>query len=114
MGRFGGSGIRPREDGWCSRLEGPWPRAATSWSIFDNPLPDGTELHINLGTGGTDDRFPGENDDVTGKPSLARAEAIAEATSVTQLDGAVHSGMVLDPEPLERFNEILSGLFLGQ
>ncbi len=79
-------------------------------TLFDEPLPDGTELHIIYGTGGKNDRFPGKNDGTIGEPSLAHPEALAEATSVSVFPDAIHSSMVLDPEPLAVLDGILAGL----
>jgi pimeloyl-ACP methyl ester carboxylesterase len=79
-------------------------------SLFDEPLPDGTELHIVYGTGGDNERFPGKNDGTIGEPSLAHPEALAEATSVSVFPEAIHSSMVLDPEPLAVLDDLLAGL----
>jgi hypothetical protein len=91
-----------------------WTDMATGSSfieqLFDEPLPGGTDLHIIYGTGGDNDRFPGKNDGTIGEPSLADPEALAEAASVSVFPEAIHSSMVLDPEPLVLLDSLLDGL----
>jgi hypothetical protein len=67
-------------------------------------------LHIIYGTGGDNDRFPDKNDGTIDEPSLAHPEALAEATSVNVFPDAIHSSMVLDPEPLAVLDGLLAGL----
>ncbi len=131
------AGLRPADDGvslpsvpavitlatpWNgSERAGAWawsPAAPPSWKdlkpgstflahLFDDPLPDGTQLHVLYGTAGETASIPGEDDGVVSHASLTRHEALEEATSVTEFELSDHIGMIVDNGPLSRVVEIL-------
>lgn len=91
-----------------SQFEGGAPFIAT---LYDKPLPEETVFHIIYGVGGEDDSLPGRDDGSLPEESLARPEAVAESSSVTVVDDALH-GTILDfDETAARCNEILAGTF---
>jgi hypothetical protein len=78
-------------------------------NLFDDPLPATTDFHYIYGLGGEPDRILGEeNDGILSKVSLARAEPLAEARSVTFLADADHKGIIKDPRVISKIKELLN------
>jgi len=104
-----------------SERAGAWawsPAAPPSWKdlrpgstfllhLFDDPLPEGTHLHVLYGTAGETASIPGDDDGVVSHASLTREEALEEASSVTVFELSDHIGMIVDSGPLSRVLEIL-------
>jgi len=75
--------------------------------LFDDPLPDGTEMHLFYGEGGGSKTIDGPNDGVISVASATREEALAEAASVAAFPDLDHRGVIRDPQPVARVVEIL-------
>lgn len=78
--------------------------------LFEDPLPEETSMHIIYGVLEEGlDRIPGPDDGALSEESLARPEAVAEAHSVTVLDGVEHGDIISHPRTLETVNALLDG-----
>jgi hypothetical protein len=75
--------------------------------LFDDPLPPGTGMHVVYGTGAAPGSQAGPGDGTIGLASLSRAEALAEATSVSVFEDLLHGDIALSPEVHETIAGIL-------
>ena len=81
--------------------------------LFDDPLPEGTELHYIYGLGGEPDELIGEeNDGILSRASLERPELLREATTVTLFEELGHVEIIHRPKTVERIGALLEDRLL--
>ncbi len=79
--------------------------------LFDDPLPEETEMHIIYGLLDEGmERIPGPDDGALAESSMARPEAVAEASSVTVIEDVGHGDVIEHPDTIARVNELLAGI----
>jgi len=82
--------------------------------LFDDPLPTKTAVHMIYGLGGDDEFLPGPDDGMLGEQTMARAEARAEAASVTVVPDATHTSIISDDAAICKVTELLAGVLAEQ
>lgn len=111
LGTPWGGDPRPARWTWSPLAPPSWddmsPDAPFIAHLFDDPLPGDTQLHVIYGLASASGDAPGETDGVVTVQSLTRAEALDEATTVDVFAESNHVGLLTDPDPVFRVNDLL-------